>query len=119
MSLYCIIAWLSIYLFSRNVIADTLIPISDTDSCTPTDSDRPESNESNQGTFTDPVTNLKNTLLSLELTGADPEWSCLSLGPKIYSQSHFHSLQLLNVPQFLFSRVVGLKTAPRGNFSHA
>jgi len=27
----------------------------------------------------------------------------------------FHSLQLLNVPQFLFSWLVGLKTAPRGN----
>jgi len=42
-----------------------------------------------------------------------------SLGPKFSSQGHFHSLQLLNVPQFLFSRVVRLKTAPRGNFSHA
>ena len=35
-----------------------------------------------------------------------------SLGPKFSSQSHFQSLQLLNVPQFLFSRVVRLKTAP-------
>jgi len=42
-----------------------------------------------------------------------------SLGPKFSSQGHFHSLQLLNVPQFLFSRLVRLKTAPRGNFSHA
>jgi len=36
-----------------------------------------------------------------------------SLGPEIFSQGHFP------VPQFLFSRVVRLKTAPRGNFSHA
>jgi len=42
-----------------------------------------------------------------------------SLGPKFSSQGHFHSLQLLNVPQFLFSQLVRLKTAPRGNFSHA
>ena len=42
-----------------------------------------------------------------------------SLGPKFSSQGHFHSLQLLNVPQFLFSPLVRLKTAPRGNFSHA
>ena len=42
-----------------------------------------------------------------------------SLGPKFSSQGHFDSLQLLNVPQFLFSRLVRLKTAPRGNFSHA
>ena len=42
-----------------------------------------------------------------------------SLGPKFSSQGHFHSLQLLNIPQFLFSRLVRLKTAPRGNFSHA
>ena len=42
-----------------------------------------------------------------------------SLGPKFSSQGHFHSLQLLNVPQFLFSRLVRLKTAPKGNFSHA
>ena len=42
-----------------------------------------------------------------------------SLGPKFSSQGHFHSLQLLNVSQFLFSRLVRLKTAPRGNFSHA
>ena len=42
-----------------------------------------------------------------------------SLGPKFSSQGHFHSLQLLNVPQFLFSRLVRLTTAPRGNFSHA
>ena len=42
-----------------------------------------------------------------------------SLGPKFSSPGHFHSLQLLNVPQFLFSRLVRLKTAPRGNFSHA
>jgi len=41
------------------MLSQTLIPISDTDGCTPTDSDRPESNESNQGTFTNPVTNLK------------------------------------------------------------
>jgi len=42
-----------------------------------------------------------------------------SLGPKFSSQGHFHSLQLLNVSQFLFSWLVRLKTAPRGNFSHA
>ena len=42
-----------------------------------------------------------------------------SLGPKFSSQGHFHSLQLLNIPQFLFCRLVRLKTAPRGNFSHA
>ena len=42
-----------------------------------------------------------------------------SLGPKFSSQGHFHSLQLLNVPQFLFSWLVRLKTAPRCNFSHA
>ena len=29
-----------------------------------------------------------------------------SLGSKFSSQGHFHSLQLLNVPQFLFSRVL-------------
>ena len=42
-----------------------------------------------------------------------------SLGPKFSSQGHFHSLQLLNASQFLFSRLVRLKTAPRGDFSHA
>ena len=47
------------------------------------------------------------------------KWIINSLGPKFSSQGHFHSLQLLNVPQFLFSRLVRLKTAPRGNFSHA
>jgi len=31
-----------------------------------------------------------------------------SLGPKFSSQGHFNSLQLLNVPQFLFSRLVRL-----------
>ena len=34
------------------------------------------------------------------------------------SQGHFHSLQLLNVPQFLFCLAVRLKTAARGNFGH-
>ena len=42
-----------------------------------------------------------------------------SLGPKFSSQGHFHSIQLLNISQFLFSRLARLKTAPRGNFSHA
>jgi len=42
-----------------------------------------------------------------------------ALGPKFSSQGHFHSLQLLNVPQFLFSRLERLKTSPRCNFSHA
>ena len=42
-----------------------------------------------------------------------------SLGPEFSSQGHFHSLQLLNIPQSLFCRLVRLKTAPRGNFSHA
>ena len=41
-----------------------------------------------------------------------------SLGSEFSSQGHFHSLQLLNVSQFLFCRVVRLKTAPRNNFSH-
>ena len=36
-----------------------------------------------------------------------------SLGSEFSSQGHFHTLQLLNVPQFLFCRVVMLKTAPR------
>jgi len=51
-------------------------------------------------------------------------WSCRrnkgfnSLESEFSSQGHFHTLQLLNVPQFLFCRVVRLKTAPRGNFSH-
>jgi len=45
--------------------------------------------------------------------GTDP--SLNSLGSKFSSQGHFHSLQLLNVPQFLFCQVVRLKTAPRGN----
>ena len=38
-------------------------------------------------------------------------FTCLinSLGPKFSSQGHFQSLQLLNVPQFLFSRLVRLK----------
>jgi len=40
-----------------------------------------------------------------------------SLGSKFSSQGHFHSLQLLNVPRFLFCWVVRLKTAARGNFS--
>ena len=31
-----------------------------------------------------------------------------SLGPKFSSPGHFHSLQLLNVPQFLFSRLVSV-----------
>ena len=39
-------------------------------------------------------------------------------GVEFSSQGHFHTLQVLNVPQFLFCRVVRLKTAPRGNFSH-
>ena len=39
-------------------------------------------------------------------------------GVEFYSQGHFHTLQVLNVPQFLFCRAVRLKTAPRGNFSH-
>ena len=42
-----------------------------------------------------------------------------SIGSKFSSQGHFHSLQLLNVSQILFSGVVRLQTAPRGNFSHA
>ena len=42
-----------------------------------------------------------------------------SLGPKFSSQCHFHSVQLLKIPQFLFCRLVRLKTAPRGNFSHS
>ena len=50
------------------------------------------------------------------------KWKCSavinSLGFKFSSQGHFHFLQLLKVPQFLFCRVVGLKTAPRDNFSH-
>jgi len=41
-----------------------------------------------------------------------------SLGSKFSSQGHFHSLQLLNVHQFLLYRVVRLKTAARGNFSY-
>ena len=51
--------------------------------------------------------------------GLDELGSFNSLGPKFSSQGHFHSPQLLNIPQFLFSRLVRLKTAPRGNFSHA
>jgi len=39
-------------------------------------------------------------------------------GVEFSSQGHFHTLQVLNVPQFLFCRAVRLKTAPRGNFSH-
>ena len=38
-----------------------------------------------------------------------------SLGSEFSSQGHAHSLQLLNVPQFLFCQVVRLKTAPRGH----
>jgi len=41
-----------------------------------------------------------------------------SLGSMFSSQGHFHTLQLLNVPQFLFCRLVRLKTTPTGNFSH-
>jgi len=41
-----------------------------------------------------------------------------SLGSEFSSQSHFHTLQLVNVPQSLFCRVVRFKTAPRSNFSH-
>ena len=41
-----------------------------------------------------------------------------SLGSQFSSEGHFHSLELLNIPQFPFCRVVRLKTAPRGNFSH-
>ena len=41
-----------------------------------------------------------------------------SLQSEFSSQCHFHTLQLLNVPKFLFCRVVRFKTAPRGNFSH-
>jgi len=41
-----------------------------------------------------------------------------SLGSEFSSQGHFHTLQLLNIPQFLFCQVVRLKTAPRCNFSH-
>ena len=41
-----------------------------------------------------------------------------SLGSEFSSQGHFHTQQLLNIPQFLFCQVVRLKIAPRGNFSH-
>ena len=43
-----------------------------------------------------------------------------SLWSEFSSQGHFHTLQLLhvNISQFLFCRVVRLKTAPGGNFSH-
>ena len=41
-----------------------------------------------------------------------------SLGSEFSSQGHFHSPQLSNVSQFLFSQPVRLTTAPRGNFSH-
>ena len=41
------------------------------------------------------------------------------LWSKFSSSDNFHSLELLNVPQFLFRRAVGLKTTPRGNFSHS
>jgi len=41
-----------------------------------------------------------------------------SIGSKFSSQGHFHSLELLNISQFLFCQVVRLKTAPRSNFSH-
>ena len=53
------------------------------------------------------------------LPQAFPNYLINSLGPKFFSQGQFHSLQLLNLSQFLFSRVVRLKTAPRGNFIHA
>jgi len=52
------------------------------------------------------------TLLVLQLLPVD------SLGYEFSSQGHFHSLELLNVPQFLFCQVVKLKTTPRGDFSH-
>ena len=43
-------------------------------------------------------------VLAYALSCVKQEGLCLnSLGPKFSSQSHFHSLQLLNVPQFLFS----------------
>jgi len=61
---------------------------------------------------------LGRQLLSFDITNL--EASCLnSLGPKFSSEGHFHSLQLLNVPQFLFSQLVRLKTTPRDNFSRA
>jgi len=67
------------------------------------------------GTIFDANSNSKQTrILVVEIVCAFN-----SLGHKFSSQGHFHSLQLLNVPQFLFSRLVRLKTAPRGNFSHA
>ena len=37
---------------------------------------------------------------------------------QVFFSRLFHCLQLLNIPQFLFCRVVKLKTAPRGNFIH-
>jgi len=57
--------------------------------------------------------------MALDLVHSDIPNSFNSIGPKFSSQGYFHSLQLLNVPQFLFSRVFLLKTAPRGNFNHA
>ena len=42
-----------------------------------------------------------------------PITSFNSLGSEFSSQGHFHTLQLLNIPQFLFCQVVRLKTAPR------
>ena len=58
--------------------------------------------------------------ICLEVMEASSKLSTInSLGPRFSSQGHFDSLQLLNVPQFLFSQLVRLKTAPRGNFSHA
>ena len=60
------------------------------------------------------------TLKNFEILkfSAAPETHFNSLGSKFSSQGHFHTLQLLNVPQFLFCQFVRLKTAPRGNFSH-
>jgi len=46
------------------------------------------------------------------------KWTFNSLGSEFSTLGHFHTLQLLNVPQFLCCRVVRLNTVPRGNFSH-
>jgi len=46
------------------------------------------------------------------------EWQPMQHPRVFFKSGHFHSLQLLDIPQVLFCQVVRLKTAARGNFSH-
>ena len=65
-------------------------------------------------------THIHCSIINIRIGGAELEPPTFnSLGSEFTSQGHFNSLELLNISQFLFSWVVRLKTAPRGNFNHS